>query len=1297
MGRALAAPIVAPAMRDQPLEAEDAAADSAPAAPLVPAWRRLARILAWTLLAGYLGFGLLVLVVRYAVLPRVDEYRADIAAMLSEAIGLRVTVRRIDARWHGLHPALGLRGMQIHDEQGRPALGLEEVDAELSWTTLAFGQLRLRRLEFAGTQLALRRERDGRIYVAGILLRSTGAQAAFQKWVLAQRSIVVRNATLEWNDALRGAPPLVLRQANLRLDNSGLRHRIGVSAQPPGETGGWIDLRGDFRGAADEPLEHWSGAAYARVDSTDLAVLHRWVDLPVELVRGGGALRAWVDGSGTRLDALTADLDVRAVQLRLAPELAPMDLDAASGRLSVRRLRGAVQVTASRLVLAAAGHPPGAPADFLLRWSDGDGSPGAQGELVAEGLDLDRLVRLVPQLPVSESWRTRLREVAPRGRIVQIKASWKRTGDAFDHYSVDARFEQLGANAHGGLPGFAGLSGRVRADNERGTFAVSAAGGMLDLPAVYPGMPVRIESLAADGSWSVREGGTEVVIRNASFANADAAGKLAGTYRTRAEGPGEVDLDASLTRAHVTAVWRYLPANLGAPLRDWLRSALQAGQAAAVKLRLKGDLEKFPFADKRSGTFQVTGSFGAGTLEYAPGWPEIAGLEGDLLFEGPRMMIRARRGGILGAALGAVSAEIPDLGASERVLRVRGAASGPTAEFLRFVVASPVADLIEHHTDDVRASGAGSLQLALDLPIGNPEATRVEGEYRFSGAEVMFDGLPAPLTEANGRIRFSQDGITAAEGGARLLGSPISVTSANTKDGGLRVDLRGSAAVAAWRARLDWPLLDHLGGSAEWRARVDLRGRKAAIALESDLVGVSSSLPEPFNKIASAPLALRIERSAPEAAGAESLRVSLGEDLRALIARRVGAEGGAVQRAAIAIGAPPVLPESGVALDARLAKLDLDAWRRAFPDEAGGASALSSVNLDAGSLTLFGQSLGDFSLRGARTPEGWKATLASREASGEIAWTTEGEGLLRARFKRLAIGEFKSDHGAEARADEPVKSLPAVDVAVEDFSLRGKALGRVELTAANRGRLWRVDRLSIVNPESSLSAEGLWQPAAVSANTRMNFKLEAKDAGKLLARLGYPEGLRGGKARMEGRVSWNGPPTGIDFPSLEGAFTLAAEKGQFRKLEPGVGRLLGILSLQTLPRRITLDFRDVFSEGFAFDTISGSVTANGGVLETGDLAIRGPAAAVSLTGRADLVREMQDLRVRVQPALSESLSVGAALVNPVAGLAALIAQKILRDPIEKAFAYEYAVSGSWEEPKVEKISSVKPLQTEGGR
>ena len=311
-----------------------------------------------------------------------------------------------------------------------------------------------------------------------------------------------------------------------------------------------------------------------------------------------------------------------------------------------------------------------------------------------------------------------------------------------------------------------------------------------------------------------------------------------------------------------------------------------------------------------------------------------------------------------------------------------------------------------------------------------------------------------------------------------------------------------------------------------------------------------------------------------------------------------------------------------------------------------------------------------------------------------MTWRDQGRGRLQARFRQLAISGGTSGSGSEAgRSADRLSELPGLDVTADSFVLRGRALGKLDLKAANRGDTWRLEHLSLASPDGTLSGDGSWRPGA-KEETRLNFKLDVGSIEKMLARLGYPEAVRQGKAQLDGEIGWRGPPTALHLASLNGHMNVRGEGGQFSQLEPGVGRLLGVLSLQALPRRITLDFRDVFSQGFAFDRISGSIQMNDGVLRTEDLELVGPAARVFMSGDADAVRETQSLRVKVQPTLSESVAVGSALattgvIHPAVGLAAYLVQKALRDPVEKLFSFEYAVTGSWSDPKVEKIAAVR--------
>jgi uncharacterized protein YhdP len=276
-------------------------------------------------------------------------------------------------------------------------------------------------------------------------------------------------------------------------------------------------------------------------------------------------------------------------------------------------------------------------------------------------------------------------------------------------------------------------------------------------------------------------------------------------------------------------------------------------------------------------------------------------------------------------------------------------------------------------------------------------------------------------------------------------------------------------------------------------------------------------------------------------------------------------------------------------------------------------------------------------------------------------------------------------------------SVPALDIVVDDFELRGKKLGRVEIEAVNgvgeNGmREWRMNRLMVGNPDAQLSGSGQWQPVASGNGTAraqrmvMDFKLELADGGAALERMGLGGTLRGGKGHLSGQLSWAGSPLSLHVPSLDGRINLALDKGQFLKAGPGAARLLSVLNLQALPRYLKLDFRNIFEDGFAFDNVTGDVTIDDGVASTNNLRMRGVQAAVLMEGSADIGRETQHLHVLVVPEINAgTASLAYAAINPAIGLGSFVAQLLLRRPLMAAGTREFSVQGSWAEPKVERI------------
>jgi uncharacterized protein YhdP len=302
-----------------------------------------------------------------------------------------------------------------------------------------------------------------------------------------------------------------------------------------------------------------------------------------------------------------------------------------------------------------------------------------------------------------------------------------------------------------------------------------------------------------------------------------------------------------------------------------------------------------------------------------------------------------------------------------------------------------------------------------------------------------------------------------------------------------------------------------------------------------------------------------------------------------------------------------------------------------------------------------------------------------------VVYRTEGSGRLVARFARFAIPEDSPN----AKPGEGTKDLPALDVVADNFTHRGRKMGRVEVQARHEGRDWRIDKLAVTNADSALSGTGLWKQGEAS-RTSLAFKLDVSDAGQFLDRFGYPEHLKGGRAALEGKLNWNGDPVNMDYATLGGQLQMQVDDGQFLEIEPGIGKLVSLMSLQMLPRRAAGDFRDVFSKGFQFDRITSSMAIERGVMAVKQFHMNGPAADVTMSGQVDLSLETQNLSVKVIPQLGDTASTVVGLVHPIAGLATLIAGRVMKNPLGKMFAFDYGISGTWSDPKVEKLQPATP-------
>ncbi len=1246
------------------------------------------RAVTWTVLICSFVVALIVGGVRFWLLPNIENYRETIARELSAATKHRITIGKLEGRWSGFNLQLTLGEIAVFDKAGIPALRLGRVDTTLSWWSLVYGEPRFDSIEIERPDLNITRDLRGVVSVAGIELTKGTDGGGLSDWLLRQGQIVIRDAEIAWQDALRGAPELALKHVDFRLQNAGSHHRFGLRAVPPEQLATPLDIRGDFEGSTVADPAQWHGQLFAQLDYTDIAAWRTWVQFPVSFPHGAGALRIWVSLKQGELADITADVQLSQVKTQLGKDLPVLDLEALKGRVAYKSLADGFEVTTTKLGMTTHGGLAVQPVDLQLRVFHASGRKPGNGELSANVLELEPLRTLSDHLPFDAELRKQLETYAPRGSVYDLVVKWTGAWPRPEQYSLKGRFINVGVNAVGRLPGFAGVSGHIDGNERSGTLNLNTQNATVELPVVFRDK-LTFDTLSAQIGWQRNGDQFELKLGNIAFSNLDLAGSVSATYQTVANSRGVIDLSGSATRASARSATRYMPLQIGERGHAWLERALLAGSSNDIKVRLKGNLDDFPFADDKGGVLLVTAHVSGGVLDYAPGWPRIENIDAEVSFRGSRLEVLARTATTLGAKLSQVRAELPDLKTPDRILTVSGEAEGSTSEFLTFVERSPVIETIDRFIEGVRAQGNGQLALKLTMPLSNTRETIVVGAYTFINNQLQSEDLPFVLEQVNGRLEFTENSVRVPAATMNILGGAATLNATTQRDGITLVNMAGRINLDTFRRNSNVALVQALQGTTDWRAAITLRQRYADFVLESTLQGVASELPAPLAKTAADSLPLRLERQIVSGQQ-ERLSFSLGNVVSAQLQRRKDGAQYAIERGTISLGGNAAVPErNGIWVSGSLKSVDLDHWLRLMrtAPATGNRYQLAGLDVKFGTLDLFGRRFNELALNGSLQAGTWQTVLTGREMAGEITWRPQDRGKVTARMKNLVIPAVSSKRAPVPASDkEQPAELPALDIVADHLQLNGKSLGRLELSAVPDGRDWRLERLRIVNPEATLNVEGLWQGWLTQPRTMVNVKLEVSDVGKLLTRLGYPEGIRRGTAKLEGPLSWADSPAELDYETLSGNFVVEAAKGQFVKLDPGVGKLLGILSLQALPRRLTLDFRDIFSDGLAFDQIIGTVKVNRGVANTENFRIQGPAVRVVMSGDVDLNAETQKLRIKVFPSMSDGLSIAGALIGgPIAGIASFLVQKVLKDPLDQMIAYEYSVTGSWSDPQVVKV------------
>jgi uncharacterized protein (TIGR02099 family) len=675
------------------------------------------------------------------------------------------------------------------------------------------------------------------------------------------------------------------------------------------------------------------------------------------------------------------------------------------------------------------------------------------------------------------------------------------------------------------------------------------------------------------------------------------------------------------------------------------------------------------------------------------------------------------------------------------VVNVQGESKASASVVLNELRLSPVSNMLNGALEQASSTGTLTTRLKMSLPLADLEKTSLQGSVALSGNDIRMQSVLPVFEKAQGAIQFTEAGFSLVGVNAQFLDGPIKLEGGTQKltprstEANPLIRIQGQVTANGLRQAKEIPTLSllaqHANGAINYTASLGFKGGQSELSIQSQLQGLAINLPAPLHKKADEQVAFKFENlvqsvstSNPSKALRDQLQLSWGRSLSASYLRDVS---GAVPRVIQGrwqvgenLATPGVaLAETGVTASFNLPSFSVDDWMQVLsPPKSSPAwrpaqsSALSAttqsylptrMTLKANEVTVQGRQLRNVLVSGSREGSVWRSNLDANEFSGYLEYRqphNQSAGRIYARLARLSLPP-SADQTVESLLEDSPLSIPALDIVVEDLELRGKKLGRVEIEAVNTeaslprntaGGEWRLNKLNITLPEASFKASGRWvtsKDGTQQASTEMSFRLDVSDAGDLLTRLGTKDALRGGAGKLEGQINWQGSPMTLHYPSLGGRFNVNMGRGQFLQAEPGVAKLLGVLSLQALPRRLLFDFRDVFSAGFAFDTVRGDVLIQQGIASTRNLQMKGVNAVVQMDGSSDIERETQNLRVLILPEVdagTASLLAGIAL-NPAIGLSTFLAQLILKQPLSRVNTQEFLIDGTWSEPKVTKVAA----------
>ncbi len=1252
-------------------------------------------------LLAYLAAGIVILLaigvgLFRLFLPRLPEYQEEIKGWASAAIGMQVEFSGMDARW-------GLSGpeLEFYDaELIRPDSEIRVVAA--SEVRVGVGLVRLLadrtlvvdRVVIRESSIDIRQLEDGTFWLQGsriddlLALRRQNAQAPAEIDVIGEQ---IELSFMQPGDER----PHFFTVPRVRVSVDNRRIAADADIRLPDELGRQLSIAATQ--VLNVPPDERTWDVSIDADDVSLAGWSGLTGLDRQFVAGLGDVEMSIAIANNRLTNATADVDVVDAALR---EGEFFDL---AGRLEVDLDDDGWLVAANDFVIASDGREWPESQVRLETSTDADGRV-VMLNAYASHLELQDALLFAPWLDAAQA--ERLVRLDPTGIVQQLEATASDLDSDDPRFSVSAVLDEVGIAAEPGRPGVRGFSAIVRASHSGGSAEIQASRLSVDA-AEFLGNDVEIQ--AADSMVFWRKRGDEFSIWSdglqlaneffTSYSDVDLV------FREGADRP-YIDLNSTWSISDVAAARRLLPRKFMKPrLYEWFQMALVSGSIPHGTTELQGSLDDFPF-DKGEGRFLVNGSVRNLNFKYHKDWPAAEQADLEVILD--RMRLYSEKNSSISSGNRVVDAkvDIPDL--RDPVLQIESFSTGTLESIRQFSMQSPISRVFGGQLDRITVSGDASFTLDLLVPLKKERVREFEfvSRVRTNNGSIQVEGFDAPVTDLAGDVTISREMITSESLGGTFLGQPVSIDLGRSDDERFAVIARADGTLTAEGLvdGLGMPLDGLVAGATSFQAEILFpRGQTETpapltIRLASDLSGFAFDLPSPLRKPADEPRRIRGDiRFLPGGTVIESSGFTEDEMAWQIAFHKPEGEWD-FDRGVVSFGegAIEAAETRGLHIRGQTGAVDLHEWlalSRSGERNVGAADRIRSIDLLVDEFRVVGQRLDGHRVRVDRSARDWLVQLEGDDVTGSVFVPYEfgGEREMVLEMERLRLpGDDTAVSVEEAQAIDPRK-LPPIQLSAAEFAFGDRYLGEVQAQFDKIEDGLEATTIRASDATFEIVGNGRWvadESDPLGSRSYVTATLSSSNVMETMRRLDYEPGIDSESMNILLQLEWSGSPRADIFEVLDGEVQVRFGDGQLVEVEPGAGRMFGLMSIAALPRRLSLDFRDVFEKGFGFDQIQGTFRIDNGRTLTCDLALEGPAANVGIVGEADLAGRTYDQTAVVSANVGNTLPiVGAVVAGPQAAAALLIFSQIFKKPLEEAGQVYYDIDGSWDGPEVQSSDS----------